>query len=105
MAEELTSHAKVGCNHGMSAHGRWGCVDCACKTPGFGLSEVDRDRIYTAGRNVERAELDRQIVDRLVEAYTANYAGIAKVLDKDIDPSGNLLGWLRTAAFRDHHHG
>lgn len=32
-------HYRIGCDHGMSAHGKSGCVDCACTTPGFSMPD------------------------------------------------------------------
>lgn len=45
----------------------------------------------------ESGELDRKIVDRLVEVYNRDSVGLAYLLDEQVDQSGNLLGWLRDA--------
>lgn len=34
---EWSDHYRSGCDHGMSAHGKRGCVDCRCTTPGFSM--------------------------------------------------------------------
>lgn len=34
---EWSDHYRTGCDHGMSAHGAKGCVDCRCTTPGFSM--------------------------------------------------------------------
>lgn len=39
-----------------------------------------------------------KIEQRLVEWYNSNPSWAAAICDKDIDRSGNLLGWLRESA-------
>jgi hypothetical protein len=39
--------------------------------------------------------LERQIMNRLVEAYRRDPVGIGTACDEQIDRSGNLLDWLR----------
>ena len=42
-----------------------------------------------------RRELERQVVDRMIEAYKNNSCEVAEAMDTRIDRSGNLLGWIR----------
>lgn len=40
----------------------------------------------------------RKVVDRLVHCYTSRPVDVAEACDEVIDRSGNLLGWIRSAA-------
>src|ERR1051326_403354 len=49
-----------------------------------------------------KAELAELILDRIVQNYRRNpqmAASIAKSCDEVLDPSGNLLGWIREASW------
>ena len=46
-------------------------------------------------KTVRRVTLALKIADRLETVYTRDPAKVAQALDHDVDPSGNLLGWLR----------
>lgn len=48
---EWSDHYRVGCDHGMSAHGATGCRDCRCTTPGFSMPT--RDARLAAAQEVE----------------------------------------------------
>jgi len=58
-------------------------------------------RIVGPRRGKDRATLALRIANRMAQSYsrsTTRAADVAKACDEVIDPSGNLLGWLREYA-------
>lgn len=47
---------------------------------------------------VAKFEARLALADRLIDLYRRNQAGVAKVIDEQLDLTGNTLGYLREAA-------
>lgn len=52
-------------------------------------------------KTVRRVTLSLKIADRLETVYLRDPVKVGTALDHQVDPSGNLLGWLRDYVRRD----
>lgn len=106
MSEPRTEHTQDCINAFYADGGQSGCI-CGAD------ERAEHDALPTVGPETQAAldrifqreaatppldALARKIADRISTRYRADPAGIAAVLDEDVDRSGNLLGWLRDYA-------
>lgn len=70
------------------------CADCPCPL----AAQASRSGGMSITREISLAT---DITERLAFAYRNDSQKIAQLCDKQIDPSGNLLGWLREYAAKE----